>query len=206
MRKMIEKIAKAVLENFDNILYKSNYDKETIKLLKQFYCTKSKFDENKTLIMEESKKLIHMTKIYDLTYGKDNVESTENEQQIEELPEEKVEEVVVNDICIAEESDEQNIIENIENDEKNDKVDAETNVEQSTENNVEQQEEIFEILEDDNIIEENIEGKKEEPELQADQIVNALINTNLLEADKVIKRILKKDQNTDNENSGNDVS
>lgn len=65
-------IDNAILDNFDNILDKSNYDKTTIKILKQFPCTFERFENNKNLFIEKSCKLIHMTKIYDFNFEKDN--------------------------------------------------------------------------------------------------------------------------------------
>lgn len=44
----------AILENFQEILERSSYDKETIKLLKQFDCTKNEFDKNKNYFIDKS--------------------------------------------------------------------------------------------------------------------------------------------------------
>lgn len=71
-------IDNAILANFEGIIDKSNYDKETIKILKQFPCTIEKFDGNKNLFIEKSNKLVHMTKIYDLSYEKENKNISEN--------------------------------------------------------------------------------------------------------------------------------
>ena len=48
-------IDKAVLENFNQILDKNNYDKNTIKILKQFDCTKEKFENNQNLFIDKAK-------------------------------------------------------------------------------------------------------------------------------------------------------
>lgn len=44
----------AILDNFQQILEKSNYDRETIKLLKQFDCTRAEFEKNKNDFIEKS--------------------------------------------------------------------------------------------------------------------------------------------------------
>ena len=49
-------IDKAILQNFEYILDKSNYDKNTIKILKQFDCTRAKFENNKNHYIDKSNK------------------------------------------------------------------------------------------------------------------------------------------------------
>lgn len=73
-REIIQKdIDNAIMDNFDSILDKANYDKETIKVLKLFSCTHERFGEDKNEFIVNSTKLIHMTKIYDLnTINKSN--------------------------------------------------------------------------------------------------------------------------------------
>lgn len=71
-----KRIDEAVLYNFEGILDRTNYDKETMRILKQFPCTHDKFDNNRNMFIEKSNKLIHMTKIYDLTYEKENKEKS----------------------------------------------------------------------------------------------------------------------------------
>lgn len=44
----------AILENFQEILERSCYDKETIKLLKQFDCTRSEFEKNQNHFIDKS--------------------------------------------------------------------------------------------------------------------------------------------------------
>ncbi|MBP3502481.1 MAG: hypothetical protein J6K42_03260 [Clostridia bacterium] len=52
-----QNIDTAILKNFNNILDKSNYDKNTIKILKQFDCTKERFEKNKNHFIEKSNSL-----------------------------------------------------------------------------------------------------------------------------------------------------
>ena len=55
-------IDNAILDNFDSILDKSNYDRVTMKILKQFPCTYSKFENNKNLYIDKSNEKLEMTK------------------------------------------------------------------------------------------------------------------------------------------------
>ena len=53
-----EKIDTAIISNFDNILDKSNYSKETIKALKQFDCTREAFAKNNNHYIDKSLPLV----------------------------------------------------------------------------------------------------------------------------------------------------
>ena len=88
-----QNIDKAILENFDNILDKSNYDRNTIKILKQFDCAREKFDKNKNLYIQKSIKQNHDTKIYSLNLEKQNANTN-----IEE-PYKNIDEISKNEIC-----------------------------------------------------------------------------------------------------------
>ena len=57
-------IDEAIMKNFDHILDKSNYDKNTIKILKQFDCTKEKFENNKNHFIEKSNRADKEEKTY----------------------------------------------------------------------------------------------------------------------------------------------
>lgn len=64
-RKEIKKyIDEAIMKNFDHILDKSNYDKNTIKILKQFDCTKEKFENNKNHFIEKANRANNEEKEY----------------------------------------------------------------------------------------------------------------------------------------------
>ena len=70
-------IDKAIMFNFYTILDKSNYDKETIKVLKQFKCTQDQFEKERNVFIEKSNKLIHMTKIYEFNHQNKNIENSD---------------------------------------------------------------------------------------------------------------------------------
>ena len=57
-------IDEAIMKNFDHILDKSNYDKNTIKILKQFDCTKEQFENNKNHFIEKSNRSDKEEKTY----------------------------------------------------------------------------------------------------------------------------------------------
>ena len=70
-------IDKAIMFNFYTILDKSNYDKETIKVLKQFKCTQDQFEKERNVFIEKSNKLIHMTKIYEFNHQNKTIENSD---------------------------------------------------------------------------------------------------------------------------------
>ncbi len=72
-------IDKAIMFNFYTILDKSNYDKETIKVLKQFKCTQDQFEKERNVFIEKSNKLIHMTKIYEFNHQNKTMENSEED-------------------------------------------------------------------------------------------------------------------------------
>lgn len=72
-------IDKAIIFNFYTILDKSNYDKETIKVLKQFKCTQNQFEKERNVFIEKSNKLIHMTKIYEFNHQNKTMENSEED-------------------------------------------------------------------------------------------------------------------------------
>ena len=72
-------IDKAIIFNFYTILDKSNYDKETIKVLKQFKCTQDQFEKERNVFIEKSNKLIHMTKIYEFNHQNKTMENSEED-------------------------------------------------------------------------------------------------------------------------------
>ena len=65
-------IDNAILDNFDSILDKSNYDKVTIKILKQFPCTYNRFENKKNLYIDKSNEKLEMTKSIGEDYTIDN--------------------------------------------------------------------------------------------------------------------------------------
>ena len=62
-------IDEAIMKNFDHILDKSNYDKNTIKILKQFDCTKEQFENNKNHFIEKSNRSDKEEKTYKRSFN-----------------------------------------------------------------------------------------------------------------------------------------
>ena len=156
------KIDKAIVENFDNILDKTNYDRETIKILKLFSCTHGRFKNNKNMFIENSSKLLHMTKIYDLNYEKEskmgddvqilkNEDSTVDEQAQDEVGNKDVQENRINEF--------DNVF----------------------------KEEIDTINEYASLLEESGNGG------ETKDIIESLVKSNLYETDKIIDKIVNKD-------------
>ena len=83
-----QNIDKAILENFDYILDKCNYDKNTIKILKQFNCAREKFDKNKNHYIQKSEKQNYDTKIYNFNVEKKDVNLKIGNNAVDEILEE----------------------------------------------------------------------------------------------------------------------
>lgn len=73
-----QNIDNAIIENFDHILDQSNYDRNTIKILKQFDCAREKFDKNKNHYIQKSTKQNHDTKIYNLNVEKQHMSANKD--------------------------------------------------------------------------------------------------------------------------------
>ncbi|MBR2704688.1 MAG: hypothetical protein IKE91_04385 [Clostridia bacterium] len=184
-------IDNAIMENFEGILDKTNYDKETIKILKLFSCTHGKFESNRNMFIENSSKLIHMTKIYDLNYEKEKdqeQEKVEDKQEEQKCVEEKSEEEQPAKIEEAKEE-----IENKEpvEEEKNDK----TSFCLEEEFVKEVKTEIATLEEYNELIEQSTDNEQ-----NAEDILNALVKSSLFETDKIIDRVVNKEKQevTDN--------
>lgn len=91
-----QNIDNAILKNFNHILDKSNYDKNTIKILKQFDCTKEKFEKNKNHFIEKSNRLIIENQSSNLNfqneknYIKDNIVNSKKIDKIFENTKEQI--------------------------------------------------------------------------------------------------------------------
>lgn len=168
-----EDIDKAIMNNFDGILDKTNYDKETIKILKLFSCTHGKFSNTKNMFMENSSKLIHMTKIYDLNYEKEN-KNQEIKTEYAELKKEQ------------QRNQEESIVDcgNIKQ-----SNDLEEKMERAK-NFIEDVKEEIETIEQYNDLIKKGSGQDN----QADAILDALIKSNLYETDEIIDKVIKKER------------
>jgi len=172
-------INNAIMENFDRILDKTNYDKETIKLLKLFPCTHESVCKCKNMFLENSSKLVHMTKIYDLGYEKEsgvqleeakelhkNDKNFDEEDNTEVIKSEADENVEFVDYCANEEKSthEQQFIDDIKSE-------------------IETIEQYSEIINQSNLKEDNTE-----------KILEALVKSNLYETDRIINKVVNKDE------------
>lgn len=167
-------IDKAIMENFDGILDKTNYDKETIKILKLFPCTHSKFERSKNMFIENPSKLIHMTKIYDLSYEKEQEQKKDEITNIED--DEK-------SFIKADNSEEKNV-KNIENE-----ADSDESLSLAERFIKEVQSEIDTIEEYNELI-----NQTEKNEVNAEEILNALIESNLYETNQIIDKVVNKEK------------
>ncbi len=144
--KFKNKIDEAILNNFEDILDRSDYNKNTIKILRQFDCTKEKFNEDEPLVFENSSKLIHTTKIYDLNFNKE-----ENKEDVDEK------EIV-----------EQNKI----------------NLDEEREEEKQELEEIADIV--------SKIAQQRQQQLTQEDIIKDLVDTKITETDKIIEKIIEK--------------
>lgn len=173
-------IDKAIMDNFDGILDKTNYDKETIKILKLFPCTYGKFESNRNMFIENSSKLIHMTKIYDLNYEKEKEQEEEQKEEEYTNTENQTEDRKENDIKVD------NIVEENNTDEI---IDDEVNSSLAERFVKEVQSEIDTIEEYNELIKQT-----EENEVNAEEILNALIKSNLYETNQIIDKVVNKEK------------
>lgn len=243
-RALLQKdIDDAIIANFEGILDKANYDKETIKILKQFPCTIKKFDGNKNLFIEKSNKLIYTTRIYDLYENKKSIKNsdTNNIIRLEDYNDNKLndEENYANK-CIDKTYYKKMIGEdNMEN--TKDKVknfyevkvnnDTIVNYIHENKNNMADSIDVSDCdnLEQDNIVidmdnqldnkylqndeffkeikneidalqqyTELLKQSNEQVNIKAEDVLSAIIKGNLYDTDKIIEKVLKKDENISN--------
>lgn len=179
-----EDIDKAIMENFDGILDKTNYDKETIKILKLFPCTHGKFESNRNMFIENSSKLIHMTKIYDLSYEKEKEQEQDKKEEeltnIEEQTTYDDESIVKND-NLAEKNEQENLGEVTTEDE--DSLSLAERFVKEVQSEIDTIEEYNELIK-----------QTEEDETNAEKILNALIKSNLYETNQIIDKVVNKEK------------
>ena len=173
-------IDNAIMENFEGILDKTNYDKETIKILKLFTCTHGKFESNRNMFLENSSKLIHMTKIYDLTYEKEKGQEQETKEQ-EENKGDKAENVdKVDEVMESKEEIKEEIIED------NKEADRLSLADEFVK---EVQVELATLEEYNDLIEQSADG-----ETNTEDILNALVKSTLFETDQIIDKVVNKEK------------
>lgn len=204
-----QNIDKAILKNFDHILDKSNYDKNTIKILKQFDCTKEKFEKNKNHFIEQSNKLTSENQSLGLdlkngkNYIKDDITNSKKIDIIVENTKKQINEEsfvlknMINEIYENNDTtnyktnksndDIVNTIINSKNENINSKVDT-TVVEDSLINKY-----INEFaLKKDNIIAKQNSNKSNENQLNEE--IKKIITNNIIETDKIIEKVLNRNE------------
>lgn len=203
-------IDNAILNNFEYILDKSNYDKESIKSLKQFDCTKDLFEKNKNLYIDKSNKLNNYNEqkekstikeiVVNSFYDKNvvNFEESVNEDSV------AAENVVANNEC-----ENSNIIKEKKLNEDTIKLDYVAELKEQIQNRyinknfhtnkINEIEEhqfeknktnVFEDIQKDNII--NFDSIINSPNI--DEGIKKLIQSNISETDAIINRVMKKEK------------
>lgn len=191
----------AILNNFDQILDKSNYDKATIRILKQFPCTFEKFENNKNLFIEKSNKLIHMTKIYDLNFEKKN-----KKQVIEDIIDNSDNIVRLSDNCghIQDFSSGENCIKTssmVDNEnfqQIQECIQQDNTIDNGNEKNQELEENQSASLEELKMIEDLvklIDENKSSKNRDEGQLISELIMSNIKDTNDIINRVINREQN-----------
>ena len=78
-------IDKAITENFTHILDKSNYDRNTIKILKQFDCTKDEFEKNKNHFIDKVRESVLIQYSYNPQEHNNNVNNDTAIKKVNEI-------------------------------------------------------------------------------------------------------------------------
>ena len=178
-------IDKAIMFNFYTILDKSNYDKETIKVLKQFKCTQDQFEKERNVFIEKSNKLIHMTKIYEFNHQNKTMKNSD-----EDINTSKIENNI--NIINKENSEIKNMQQIEENNEDIDKEFSKLDLEKNEINNKE--------FEDINVLSkfDELLNKSKENNNIKENALSDLIRKNIKETDSLIDKVMKKSScNTD---------
>ncbi len=201
-------IDKAILQNFEYILDKSNYDKNTIKILKQFDCTRAKFENNKNHYIDKSNKAnnedisytINIPNIHLYQNKKDdkipNIVPFETSKKIEDINENNDEVNLLELFEIENEEEYQDKDSNIINfEEEKNKVNY-TNSANEFKTLVNQDKLKNNELKNENlkINEINLADINKEKNNTLDESIKKLIVANIEETDRIIEKALKKDK------------
>lgn len=201
-------IDKAILQNFEYILDKSNYDKNTIKILKQFDCTRAKFENNKNHYIDKSNKAnnedisytINIPNIHLYQNKKDdkipNIVPFETNKKIEDINENNDEVNLLELFEIENEEEYQDKDSNIINfEEEKNKVNY-TNFANEFKTLVNQDKLKNNELKNENlkINEINLADINKEKNNTLDESIKKLIVANIEETDRIIEKALKKDK------------
>lgn len=213
-----QNIDNAILKNFNHILDKSNYDKNTIKILKQFDCTKDKFEKNKNYDVEKLNETNQ--EIYENVQSENYYYTEENKEATNTLNEfQKYSEISIDDSANVD------LISEIENTLEDMKVETEINnqtyeniketihIEESKIEPENSNAETYSIAnayinefakKKNNII--SMQNSNKNEKYSFDEKIEKLISENIEETDKIIQKVLRKNEQPKVENTENIVN
>ena len=201
-------IDKAILQNFEYILDKSNYDKNTIKILKQFDCTRAKFENNKNHYIDKSNKANNEDISYTINIPNIHLYQNKKDDKIPNIvpfeTNKKIED-------INENNDEVNLLELFEIENKEEYQDKDSNIinfeeEKNKVNYTNSANEFKTLVNQDKlknnelknenlkINEINLADINKEKNNTLDESIKKLIVANIEETDRIIEKALKKDK------------
>lgn len=194
----------AIMKNFDHILDKSNYDKNTIKILKQFDCTKEKFENNKNHFIEKANRSDKEEKTYyfNLSDEKEHIKEVSIDvKKINDIVDEAKKEIVQDNAQFQKIN--QEMKNNANNNDNNfikqpNIINAEQNVNNKNSNSV-----ASSYIEEFSRKKENmilLQNKKQNEDKGLDENIQKLISSNIQETDQIIDRVMQRDIKNEIEN------
>ena len=197
-------IDEAIMKNFDHILDKSNYDKNTIKILKQFDCTKEKFENNKNHFIEKSNRSDKEEKTYyfNLNDEKEHIKEVSIDvKKINDIVDEAKKEIVQDNAQFQKIN--QEMKNNANNNDNNfinqpNIINAEQNVNNKNSNSV-----ASSYIEEFSRKKENmilLQNKKQNEDKGLDENIQKLISSNIQDTDQIIDRVMQRDIKNEIEN------
>ena len=171
-----QNIDTAIMSNIDHILDKSNYDKNTIKILKQFDCAKEKIEKNKNHFIEkQNKNNEEKTYYFNIQDNKEKIKEVNIDyQKIDKIIDEVKQDLNEKQqaTIISEQPKQEN------NEVKDDKIIDFATIKENT----------------------KIIDNSEITNQLTDEAIQNLINDNIIETDQIIDKILNKkiEQNENN--------
>ena len=171
-----QNIDTAIMSNIDHILDKSNYDKNTIKILKQFDCAKEKIEKNKNHFIEkQNKNNEEKTYYFNIQDNKEKIKEVNIDyQKIDKIIDEVKQDLNEKQqaTIISEQPKQEN------NEVKDDKIIDFATIKENT----------------------KIIDNSESTNQLTDEAMQNLINDNIIETDQIIDKILNKkiEQNENN--------
>ena len=189
---------KAILENFDSILEKTNFDNDTVELLKTYDCTKDSFEkveQVEEVIEEPEEKSIE-------DYAQEITDEIDDEKN-EVIEEEKIEEIKEENIVEDEKQEE--VIEQQENKIEEESVESEVSAEQPAQEDFSKTKK-YELSNElinayisrynkKNNSESGEEKPQENSQEELQEKLRKLIYNNIHQTDKIVDKVLAKNDN-----------